>query len=130
MVLLYLFIIACHNNYLQSHTDKKLQISYNKDTIVVIDDEYKFSLVPRNGEYYTLEGNIFLSNKKDTTYVDSKGVGLGTLVVIDGNFTEDVFTTSLYIINTKDSATLLSRYYYDRDYKIKTVELNTTIEYY
>lgn len=123
--ILFLFafiIIACNCKSYHSHSKGSADINYKKDTIIISFEDSKETYVAKDGKFFTEDGYLFLSNSDDTIIVVKTGI-LPILYKIKADSINNSYITACYIVNNNDSAVLLSQYFYDKNYKIKKIDV-------
>lgn len=118
--------MACDNTILKPNLGTQCEIHYVNDSIIINHNDSKLRLHLIDGNYYTEEGHLFLSNSVDTVIIFRE---VSNIWIIKSVSDKQQFSNSCYHIKPNGEAILIEEYSYDNNYNIKGIRTLTTIEY-
>lgn len=121
-------LIACGGDSLSSHSKQLADVYYNKDTITINYGKRSIKLHAKDGKYYTEDDCLFLSNSNDSIIMIQGSLG-ATFYVIKKDTKNNLYMTLCYYANN-NRAVLVSQFCYDKNYNIKGIKYETTLEFY
>lgn len=122
-----LLLFACGKTNFKARTDLQYKVRYTSDSIIINDNTSNLKLHAKNGNYYTEDGDLFLTNYMDTIIVFRD---VNNIWVIKRVLDKELYTNSCFHVKQDGQAILLVEYIYDFNYRIKGIKRLTTIEYY
>ena len=111
---------------------ERYEIEYNKDTIKVFSIQLSNHIetekyININNEFYDVKNKkLFLSINRDTLYTEILDGFLYKTEIKNNN---NSFKTSTYLIDNHGKESLLTTFYYDKNYRIEKIEKTDLISF-
>lgn len=133
--LLFLFISCSKKNKIKltGKVVERYEIEYNKDTIKVFSIQLSNHIetekyININNEFYDVKNKkLFLSINRDTLYTEILDGFLYKTEIKNNN--NNSFKTSTYLIDNHGKESLLTTFYYDKNYRIEKIEKTDLISF-
>ncbi|MCT4174839.1 hypothetical protein HZP56_17905 [Elizabethkingia anophelis] len=112
---------------------ERYEIEYNKDTIKVFSIQLSNHIETQkyiniNNEFYDVKNKkLFLSINRDTLYTEILDGFLYKTEIKNNN--NNSFKTSTYLIDNHGKESLLTTFYYDKNYRIEKIEKTDLISF-